>query len=74
MIADLGGARDAFLTVRMIGFMAAGRIDDNRRLIFLPENFRTHVDLADIDEAARPELEFLKARAVGPQRHVVVDA
>ena len=74
MVADLGGARDAFLAVRMIGFMAAGRIDDDRRLIFLSENFRAHVDLADVDEAARPELEFQKALAVGPQRHVVVDA
>ena len=58
VVADLGGARDAFLAVRVIGLMAAGRIDDDRRLIFLSENFRAHVDLADIDKTARPELEF----------------
>ncbi len=74
MIAGLGRARDAFLAVGMIGFMAAGRIDDDRRFVALAENFRAHVDLADVDQPARAELEFQKALAVGAQRDVVVDA
>ena len=74
MIAGLGGAGDAFLTVGMIGFMAAGRIDDDRRFVALAEDFRRHVDLADIDQSSRPQLEFQKSFAVGAQGHVIVDA
>ncbi len=41
---------------------------------FCSENLRAHIDLADVDKAARTELKLLKALAVGPQRHIVVDA
>ena len=74
MIAGFGRPRDACLAVRMVGLMPAGRIDDDRRLVFLTEDFRAHVDLADVDQPARPQLEFQKALAVGAQRDVVVDA
>ena len=40
----------------------------------LAEQLHPRVELADIDQAARPELEFLEALAVGAQRHLVVDA
>ena len=74
MIADLGRARDAFLAVGVVGFVPAGRIDDDRRFVALAEDFGAHVDLADVDQPARPELEFQETRAVGAQRDVVVDA
>ena len=58
----------------MIAAVAAGGGDDDWRIVALAENFGRHVDLADVDQPARAELEFQKALAVGAQRDVVVDA
>ena len=74
VIADLRRPRYALLAIRMIGPVLAGRRDDDRRLVFLAENFRGHVDLADIDQPPRPQLEFQEAVAVGAERNVVVDS
>ena len=57
MVADLGGSGDTLLAVGMIAAMPAGRIDDDRRFVLLSENLRAHIDLADVDKAARTELE-----------------
>ena len=38
------------------------------------ENVDAHVDLADVDQAPRPQLEFQEAFAVGAQRDFIVDA
>ena len=73
MIAGLGGARDTLLAVGIVAAMATSRRDDDRRLVTLAENFRRHVDLADVDQAPRPQLEFQKAFPVSAQRDVVVD-
>ena len=74
MIADPRRPRDARLAVRMIAFVSAGRVDDDRRLVFLAENLRAHVDLAHVDQPARTQLEFQETLAVGTQRDVVIDA
>jgi hypothetical protein len=73
MIAGPGRPRDAELAVTVEGLIRAGRSDDDRAAIGLAEQLHPGVDLAHIDQAARPELELLKTLAVGAQRHFVVD-
>src|SRR6516164_1284639 len=42
--------------------------------VFHPEDLGRHVDLADVNQPARAELEFQEALAIGAQRDLVVDA
>ena len=74
MVADLGGGGDRGLAVGVIAFVPAGGRQEDRRVVFHPENLGRHVDLADVDQTSRPQLEFLEAFAIGPQGDVVVDA
>ena len=54
--------------------MPADRRDDDRRVVFHAEDFGAHVDLADVDQPARPQLKLEEALAIGAQRDLVVDA
>jgi hypothetical protein len=56
------------------GVVAAGWRDHDRAIVAGAEDFGRHFDLADIDQPARPQLEFLEALAIGAQRHLVVGA
>ena len=74
MVPRLRRSGDGDLALRVEGFLPADRRDHDRAVVFHPENVGAHVDLADIDEAARPQLEFQEAFSVGAQRDFVVDA
>src|SRR5262249_17911074 len=74
MVADLGGARGGDLALVVEGSLAADRREHDRACVFHPEDLGRHVDLADVDQPARTELEFQKALAIGAQRDLVVDA
>jgi hypothetical protein len=74
MVADLGGARGRDLALVVEGSLAADRREHDRACIFHSEDLGRHVDLADVDQPARTELEFQEAFAVGAQRDLVVDA
>ena len=74
MVAQPGGLGDGDLRVRVKGPVAAGRRDDDRTVEFRTKNLDAHIDLADIDEPPRPQLEFLETVTIGAQRHFVVDA
>jgi hypothetical protein len=74
MVAGLGRPRDTRLRIVMERALAADRRAHDRRTVFGAEDVDAHVDLADVDEAARAELEFQEALAVGAERHLVVDA
>src|SRR5947209_20289483 len=54
--------------------LSPDRRDDDRRRIFHAEQFDAHVDLADVDESPRAQLEFQEAVAIGAQRYLIVDA
>ena len=54
--------------------MTADRRDDDRRRVARAEDLGAHVDLLDIDQPPRPQLELEEAFAVRAQRHLVVDA
>ena len=73
VVADLGRARDRLLAVGVIAALAAGRRMIGE-LYFAGRKSRRHVHLADVDEAARPQLKFQKTLAVGAQRDLVIDA
>src|SRR6516165_7585173 len=74
MISDLGGARGADFAVVMKRALAADRRDDDRAIVFDPQNVGRHVDLAHVDEPARAQHEFLEILAIAAQRDFVVDA
>ena len=65
---------DRHLSVRMQGPVAAGRRDDDRAVVGEAEDLAAHVDAADVDEAARPELEAEEALPVAAQRGFLVDS
>ncbi len=62
------------LTIRMECALAADRIDDDGRIPGRAEQVDGHVDLAEVDEAANPQAVVRKARGVGVERRVAVDA
>jgi hypothetical protein len=74
MIAGLGGAGDALFAIRVVALVAAGRRNDDRAVELHAEEVDAHVDLAHVDQAARPQLVFQETLAVGAQRDLVVDA
>ena len=74
MVAGLCGAGGRDLAVGVKRLLAADRRDDDRGGVSHAEDVDAHVDLADVDEPPRPELEFEEALAVGAQGHFVVDA
>src|SRR5258708_27935144 len=55
---------------RSEGFLAADWREEDGRVVLHAEDLGAHVDRADVDHAARPQLEFLEAVAVGAQRQV----
>jgi len=73
MVAGLGGAGGGDLAFVVEGSLPADRREHDRACIFHPENLGRRVDLADVDQPARTELEFQEALAVGAQRDLVVD-
>ena len=74
MVPALRGLGDGELAVGMKGPVAAGRRDHDRAVVADAEDLDAHVDLADVDQPPRPQLELPEALAVGAQRHLVVDA
>ncbi len=74
MVAGFRSLGDGDLRVGMKGAVAAHRRKDDRTVVFCAEDVGAHVDLADIDEPPRPQLEFPEALAVGTQGHFVIDA
>ena len=74
MVAGFRRLGDRDLAVGVKGAVAAGRRDHDRAVVFGAEDLGAHVDLADIDQPARPQLEFPETLAIGAQGHFVVDA
>jgi hypothetical protein len=74
MVAELRGIGNSDLTVRIVSAIAAGRRDANRVVIGHAKDLDLAVDLGHIVEAARAQLEFEEALAIGAQRHFVIDA
>ena len=74
VVADFGrlGGRDLALLVE--GLLAADRGHHDRGVVFDAQDLGRHVDLADVDQPPRAELEFQEAFAIGAQRDFVVDA
>ena len=69
-----GGARDGKLAVLMEGAVGSGRRHHDRASVGAAEQLQAEVELRDVDQPPRPQLELLEAVAVGAQRHLVVDA
>jgi hypothetical protein len=65
MIAGTRGPGDGELAVGMKELVAAGRAYENRRVISGAEQLDAGVDLGDVIETVRIELEFQKTLAVG---------
>jgi len=74
MIAGARGARHGKLAVGVKELVGAGRAYEDRRIISGAEQLDAGIDLRDVVETARHELEFEKILAVGAQRYFVVDA
>src|ERR1700761_1206068 len=74
MIAGACRLCDRDLAIGVEELVAASRADKDRRVISGAEYLHAHVDLRNVIEPARPELEFEKAFAIGTQRHLVVQA
>jgi hypothetical protein len=73
VVASLGGAAGGNLALVVERALAAHGREHDRARIFHAENVGRHVDLADVDEPARTQLELEEALAVGAQRDFVVD-
>ena len=58
----------------MKGVVAGSRSNDDRAIVADTENLAAHVDLAHIDEPARPQLKLQETFSIGAQRHLVVEA
>ena len=56
------------------GILATHGRDDDWRGVAHTEDVRAHVDIAHVDEAARPELELEEPLAICPQGNLIVDA
>jgi hypothetical protein len=74
MIAGSRRACHGDLAPVVKGLVAAGGRDRDRAVVARAEQLDAHVDAADIDQAARPQLQFLETVAVGAHGRVVVDA
>ena len=73
MVSQFRGLGDGDFRVGMKGAVAAGRRNHDRAVVFCAKDFGAHIDLADIDQPPRPQLEFTEALAIGTQGHFVVD-
>jgi hypothetical protein len=58
MVAGLRCPGHRAFAVLVKGAVAAGRSNDNWAIVFGAEDIEAHVDLADIDQSPRPQLEF----------------
>jgi hypothetical protein len=74
VIARLGRARDRELSFRVVGAVRSSWRQHDRAAVGLAEQLEPGVERTDIDQAARSQVEFTEALAVGPQGRVVVDA
>src|SRR3974390_995653 len=72
MIANACCLRDGYLPVRMKELVAAGWAHENRRIVFRAEKLNGHVDLRNIVESARAQLELQETLSIGTQRDLVV--
>jgi hypothetical protein len=73
MIAGARRFGDRGLTVGMERLLASDRRDNDRGRIFRAQQVNAHINLAHVDEATRSKLKLEKIRAIGAQRHLVVD-
>ena len=74
MVAGARGFRHRDFAFGVERLLSADRRDDDRRVVAHAENLGAHVDLADVDQAARTQHEFQEAFAIGAQRDFIVDA
>ena len=74
MAAGFRRAGDGELALGMEELVASRRRNDDRRAPPAAEELAAHVDLGDVVEAARAQLELQEALAIGTQRDLVVDA
>jgi len=74
VVAGLGRPRRSGLALVVKRSLAPYGRQHDRRAVFHAENVDAHIDLAHVDETARPQLEFQEALPVSPQRDLVVYA
>ena len=74
MVSGFRRLGDVDFAARVEGLLPADRRDDDRGIVFHAEDLGAHIDLADVDQTARAQLEFQEAFAVGPQGDFVVHA
>ena len=73
-VLRLRRARDGDLALGMERLLRADGAEQDRRRVPLAEELDRHVDLRDVDEPLRPELDLLEARSVRRDRAEVVGA
>src|SRR5882724_12848668 len=73
MIAGARGLSDGEFTVGMKELVGAGRAYEDRRIISGAEKLDAGIDLGDVIETVRHELEFEKILTVGTQRNFVIN-
>jgi hypothetical protein len=73
MVAGFRRLGDRDLAIGVKGAVAAGRRYHDRAVVFRAEDLGADIDLADIDEPARAQLEFPEAFAIGAQGYFVID-
>src|SRR6267378_2093259 len=74
MVAWLRGLGDSDLCIGVKGAVAARGRNHDRAVVFHAEDLGADVDLADVDEPPRPQLEFAKTVAIATQSDFVIDA
>ena len=74
MVADPCRPGNRLLACGVKGSMTPNWREYDRRVVSHAKNVGAHVDVADINEAPRPELEFQKVFSVGAQSDFVVDS
>ena len=74
MIADARCLCDGHLAVRMKELIATSRTHENWGIVFSAEQFDAHVDLRNIVEPARAQLQLQESLAIGSQGALVVDS
>ena len=72
VVSELCRVGDRGLPVGVKGLVTAGRTEHDRGWIFVPEQFKAGVRLADVDQAPRAQDEFLEALAIGAQGLLLV--
>jgi hypothetical protein len=72
VISCLRPLGNRYLCVGMEGPVAGGWRDYYRAVICHAENFRGHVDRADIDQPTRTQLELQEALAINAERYFIV--